>query len=86
MIRSSHNCFFDFRALDVLGSGWLASPAELKGDGPGSDTWLAWTPLSLCKLAVLLPSSSVNVVSAILGGPVASPLVVLRMFLMLFSC
>jgi hypothetical protein len=33
-----------------------------------SATWLACTPLSLCKLTTLLPSSSVKVVSAILGG------------------
>lgn len=34
----------------------------------GMFIWLAWMPLSLCRLAILLPSSSVMVVSAMLGG------------------
>ena len=66
MVRSSQSCLLVLRDLCAPPSCWPASPDAANGDG--ATTWLAWTPLSLCKLAMLLPSSSVMVVSAMLGG------------------
>lgn len=71
MVKSSHNCRLVLLDFCVLAGTWPPScvPSVVDvAEGEGSAIWLACTPLSLCKLTVLLPSSSVRVVSAILGG------------------
>src|SRR3569833_3626715 len=78
MVRSSHSCLLVFRFWAVV---WPPScgpsPAA---DGLGTAIRLAWTPLSRCMLAMLRPSSSVMVVSAMLGGLAESPLSLLTEF------
>lgn len=74
IVKSSHSCLFvllDFCAVVVVSVVVVCPPSCMlspTAEGGGSATRLACTPLSLCKLTVLLPSSSVRVVSAMLGG------------------
>lgn len=84
MVRSSQSCLLDFLDFWVAPSCCPPSPAAANGDGDA--IWLAWMPLSLCMLAMLLPSSSVSEVSAILGGLVESPVLALLELLALFIC
>lgn len=66
IVRSSQSCLFVLRGFCGV---WPPScvPSSVTETGGGT-IWLAWTPLSLCRLAMLLLSSSVKVVSAMLGG------------------
>lgn len=84
MVKSSHSWRFVLRGFGAGVCPPSCAPSPVWGAG-GSVIWLACTPLSLCRLATLLPSSSVRVVSAILGGvAVESPLRAL--FDALFIC
>lgn len=73
MVNSSHNWRLDLRTFGAAplvscpGSALPAVPADIAG-AAGCAAWLASTPLSLCKLTRLRPSSSVALVSARLGG------------------
>lgn len=57
MVRSSHSCLFVFRGRGLGGASSCWEPSEVKG-----------MPSSTGTLTVLLLSSSVRVVSAMLGG------------------